>query len=120
MPCCSVCTQQATRAIASGHHGSCSEPDRCQSCREDVDDHTLLFIHNRGEVIVPPCALAVKIVFFIPMDEFMRSNVELEIFYHQIYHHQCLQQIVQLLLLMSITKVLMTSMTKKAKCIGSD
>ena len=27
------------------------EPDRCQSCGEDVDDYTLLFIHNRGEVI---------------------------------------------------------------------
>ncbi len=28
-----------------------ANPDRCQSCGEDVDDHTLLFIHNRGEVI---------------------------------------------------------------------
>ncbi len=35
-------------AVASAIVGG---PDCCKRCGEDVDDHTLLFIHNRGEVI---------------------------------------------------------------------
>ncbi len=106
------------RAVAA----NVGEPDLCQSCGEDLDDHTLLFIHTRGEVIgytVPSFpVLEVKFThvkyakddsmtsydgfiretselvkvntmisvctgcknsFFIPMDEFMKSNIELEL-----------------------------------------
>ncbi len=38
-------------AVASRAIVGAGGPDLCQRCGEDVDDHSLLFIHNRGEVI---------------------------------------------------------------------